>query len=298
MHTRRPAVNLHRTVDEIAAMLEHHTALETLARRQDAAGRGVAGLLQRRQNEAELQRRVRDLHPADLAFVVESLPFPDRLQVWSALDPHQAAEMFLELDDAARAWIVDQTEERRLIRIASELDPDDLAWIADELPAGVMEQVRRSLDEAERHLLQQTDTLAPNTVGRLMTVDVVAVRDTATVAEVFADLRARTGLPDHLDRLFVIDARNLLRGALSLQTLVLNQPEIRIAAIMEEEPLTFRPGESAAQAACVRALRLRLGSGRQRARQAGRAADGRCGRRLHSRDRRSGRAGDGWAARR
>ena len=67
-------MNLPNTMEEIAAMLEHHRALETLARRQDAAGRGVADQLQRRQNEAVLQRRVRDLHPADPAFVLESLP--------------------------------------------------------------------------------------------------------------------------------------------------------------------------------------------------------------------------------
>jgi magnesium transporter len=177
MQTRRPAVNLSHTLEEIAAMLAHHRALETLARRQDAARRGVADQLQRRQNEAELQRRVRDLHPANLAFVLENQPPDGRAQLWAALDVSQAAEALVELDEAARAWAIDQTDERRLTRIVSSLDPDDLAWITDELPASVMEQVRRSLDEAERHLLQQTDTLPPNTVGRLMSLDVVAVRD-------------------------------------------------------------------------------------------------------------------------
>jgi magnesium transporter len=249
MQTRKPAVNLHHTLEEIAAMLEHHRALETLARRQDAAGRGVAGPLQRRQNEAELQRRVRDLHPADLAFVVESLPPEAREHAWAALDASQAAEALVELDEAARAWAIDQTDERRLTRIVSCLDPDDLAWIAEELPAPVMEQVRRSLDEADRQLLQQTDTLPPNTVGRLMSVDVVAVRDSQTVADVFSDLQARAALPDHLDRLFVVDVRNILRGAVSLQALVIGKPEAPVAAVMEADPLAFHPADTAAQAA-------------------------------------------------
>jgi magnesium transporter len=249
MQTRRPAVNLPHTLDELAAMLEHHRALETLARRQDAAGRGVAGQLQRRQNEAELQRRVRDLHPADLAFVLENLPTEARGHMWAALDAAQAAEALVELDEAARAWVIDETDERRLTRIVSALDPDDLAWIAGELPDAVMEQVRRSLDEAERHLLQQTDTLAPNTVGRLMSVDVVAVRDSQAIGDVLADLRGRAALPDHLDRLYVVDARNILRGAVSLQTLVVGQPEALVAAVMEADPLAFHPEDTAAQAA-------------------------------------------------
>ena len=127
MQTRRPAVNLQETVAQTAALLEHHRALETLARNQDAAGRGVADVLQWRQNEAELQRRVRALHPADLAVVLESLPSDDRQQVWNALEATQAAETLVELDPAARSRIIDRTDERRLIRIASALDPDDLA---------------------------------------------------------------------------------------------------------------------------------------------------------------------------
>jgi magnesium transporter len=249
MQTRRPAVNFSQVADEIAAMLRHHRALESLARRQDAAGRGVADQLQRRQNVAELQRRVRDLHPADLASVLESLPPDDRGQLWTALDGQQAAETLVELEQAARAWVIDYTDDRRLIRIASALDPDDLAWIATELPTSVMEEVRRALDEAERSQLLQTDALPPNTVGRLMSLDVVAIRDAQTIGDVFASLQARSELPDHLDRLFVVDARNVLRGAVGLQTLVLGRPHTTIAQVMEEDPLSFRPTDTAAQAA-------------------------------------------------
>ena len=112
-----------------------------------------------------------------------------------------------------------------------------------------MEQVRRALDEAERILLLQTDALPPNTVGRLMSLEVVAVRDAQTIGDVFATLQARSTLPDHLDRLFVVDARNVLRGAVSLQALVVSRPDTTVAEVMEEDPLSFRPTDTAAQSA-------------------------------------------------
>ena len=201
---------------------------------------------------------------------------PDaRADVWAALDATQAAEALVELDGAARAWAIDETDERRLTRIVSEFDPDDSAWIADELPDAVMEQVRRSLDEAERHLLQQTDTLPPNTVGRLMTVELVAVRDSQTIGDVFTDLRARAALPDHLDRLYVVDVRNVLRGAVSLQSLVVGLPETPVATVMESDPLAFLPEDTAAQGgAGVRTVPSRVGAGRERARKAHRPAHG------------------------
>ena len=249
MPNRKPAVNLQETFDEIAAMLEHHRALMALAHKQDATQRGLAEQLQERQNAAELRRRASSLHPADLAVVLEGLAPEDRLPIWNALDPRQAAEAIVELDAPARAWLVDQTDRHRLIQIVSTCDPDDLAWLADELPDEVMQEVKRSLGDIDRHLLQQADAYPPNSVGRLMSVEVVAVRDSQTIAGVLAELQARADLPDYLDRLFVVDARNLLRGAVSLQALVLRKPDTPIEAAMEPDPLVFRPEDTAGKAA-------------------------------------------------
>ena len=249
MSDRRPAADLHQTFDEIEALLEHHRALETLARGQDRTQRGVAVQLQQRQNVVELQRRLRGLHPADLAFVLEGLEPEDRLQIWEALETGQAAEAMVELDASVRAWLIDQTDPHRLVKIVAALDPDDLAWISGDLPDEIMRDVRQMLGEVDRKLLQQADEYPAQSVGRLMSAEVTTVRETQTIAEVLRDLQARSDLPDHVDRLFVVDVRNLLRGAVSLQALVLARPDTPVAAIMDPDPLAFRPTDTAAQAA-------------------------------------------------
>ena len=249
MPPRRPAHDLHRTFDDISTLLEHHRSLIVLASKQDRAQRGVAAQLQQRQNVVELQRSLRGLHPADLAFILEGLEPEDRLQIWSALEPAQAAEALVELDSSVRSWLIDETDRQRLVRMASALDPDDLAYLADDLPDEVMRDVRESLGEIDRTLLQQADTYPPQSVGRLMSVDVVTVRDIQTIGEVLRDLQARSDLPEHLDRLFVVDGRNLLRGALSLQSLVVAPPTTQVGDVMERDPLAFQPTETAAHAA-------------------------------------------------
>jgi magnesium transporter len=112
-----------------------------------------------------------------------------------------------------------------------------------------MRCVRESQGEIDRTLLQQADAYPPQSVGRLMSLDVAIVRETQTIADVLRDLRARSELPEHLDRLFVVDGRNLLRGALSLQATIVAHPEIVVDAIMERDPLAFRPTDLAANAA-------------------------------------------------
>jgi magnesium transporter len=246
---RRPAADLHQTFDELAGLLEHHRALETLARRQDPTGRGVGAQLQQRQNIVDLHRRLRGLHPADIAFVLEGLEPDDRLQIWGALETQQAAEALVELDPRVRAWFIDQTDRHRLTKIGAALDPDDLAWIFDELPDEVKQDIRQSLGEVDRTLLQQADAYPPQSVGRLMSGDLATVRETQTLANVLRDLQARSDLPEHLDRLFVVDGRNLLRGAVTLQSLLLGRPDTSVAALMEIDPLSVRPTDTAAHAA-------------------------------------------------
>lgn len=246
---QRPATDLHQTFLDITDLLEHHRTLEALAESQDRSQRGVPLQLQQRQNAADLQRRLRGLHPADLGFVLEGLEPEDRLRIWTALEPRQAAEAIVEVDASVRAWLIGETPKRRLCTIGEALDPDDLAWISEDLPEDVMRQVRQSLGELDRTLLQQADAYPPQSVGRLMSLDVATVRETQTIADVLRDLQARSELPDHLDRLFVVDGRNLLRGAVSLQSFLVTHPDIVVDAIVERDPLAFRPTDLAANAA-------------------------------------------------
>src|SRR4029453_11524266 len=168
MQQRRPATDLHQTFVDILGLLEHHRTLVALAENQDRSRRGVARQLQERQNAAELQRRFRGLHPADLGFVLEGLEPDDRLRTWAALDPRQAAEAVVEVDGSVRTWLIGETPHHRLIKIAESLDPDDLAWIADDLPEEVMSDVRASIGEVGRTLLQQADAYPPPAGGGLV----------------------------------------------------------------------------------------------------------------------------------
>jgi magnesium transporter len=171
------------------------------------------------------------------------------LLLWRELDAHQAAETLVELDPSARVSIIEATGRQRLAEVVRELDVHDLAWLADALPEDVMHEVSASLGSGDQSLLQESIAYPDHSVGHLMTSDVPRVRETATVAEVIAELRSRQDLPGELDRLFVVDVRQVLRGVVSLQALILSEPGARMATIMTPDPLAFRPEDSAPQAA-------------------------------------------------
>ncbi len=68
---------LEEVIAEVDRMLERHRLLEAVARRQETPRSALLEEMQHRQNLVELHKRLRSMHPADLAHVLESLPAPN-----------------------------------------------------------------------------------------------------------------------------------------------------------------------------------------------------------------------------
>src|SRR5262245_45052447 len=150
MHSSKADADLRRSLDEIAAVLERHRVLDSLAHRQNAPNRDLLEELQRRQNLVDMQRRVRSLHAADLAFVLQSLPQDDRVLLWGEIDPHQAADTLLELEPAVRDPLIAATDHGQLKTIVGQLDLPDLAWLSEAIPPDVMREVSSQLESSQQ----------------------------------------------------------------------------------------------------------------------------------------------------
>ncbi len=125
-------IRLQESIAEVHRLLEKHRLLETVARRQETPKSALLEQMQHRQNLVELHRRLRALHPADVAQILESLPVEDRLVVWRELEPVQAGQALVEVSLGVRESLLEHTERPGLVAALRELDADDLA-----VPVGV-----------------------------------------------------------------------------------------------------------------------------------------------------------------
>jgi magnesium transporter len=249
MSVEAPRQTVRDLQDEVMRLLERHRVLTSLASRQQTPRHDLLEQMQHRQNLVELQRHLKLQHPADVAAILDSLPDDDRLLVFRQLGPDQAGASLVEASEAVRAALFRELRREELVTILRTLDADDLAFLSGEAPEDVIEEVSQSLAAQDRSWLKDARQHDENSVGRLMTLDVVAVRDSQTVAEVLSDLRALAEIPDQTDRLFVVDARQIVRGAIPLHTLVRSDPATTTKDVMLADCDTFTPGTPAAQAA-------------------------------------------------
>ncbi|WP_437538209.1 magnesium transporter [Sorangium sp. So ce726] len=249
MSTSRSQEKLQESLNLVTTLLEKQRVIETLTHKQESKNKELVEALVHRQNLALLQRKLRDLHPADLAHIIEVLPQADRLVVWAELEPHHAAQVLLESSRSVRDWLVAETERPRLVALLDQLDPDDLAYISESVDPEIVAEVYQSLDAREQSLFQSTIAYPDDSVGHLMSPEFVSVRDGRDIGGVLDDVRRRGELPPHTERLFVVDARNVLRGALSLKDLLLREPGAQVSAVMSTDVVSFTPQERASDAA-------------------------------------------------
>ena len=188
---------------------------------------------------SEVYGLVRELHPADVALLLESLPEGERDIVWSQLDPVSVAEVLAEADDAVRASHMRHMAPQALAAVAQEVDPDDAADILQDLPEPVADEVLQAMDELHRQRLEAVLAYPEDTAGGLMNVDVLTVRADVTLETVLRYLRRRGEIPERTNRLFVVDRENAYVGMLRLADLLISDPDdsVELHIIDERDPI-------------------------------------------------------------
>lgn len=234
---------------EVQQLLSRHRLVEDLVRRQDMPRHDLVEGLVHKQHLAELQNKLDSLHSADIAYLLEALPREDRLLVWDMVKAERDGEILLEVSDAVRETLIETMDPAELVAAAEQLDADELADLAPDLPSGVINDVFRSLDTEEREQLRAAMSYPEGSVGALMDFDLVSVREDISLEVVLRYLRRFDELPDHTDQLFVVDREEHLRGVLPINILLINDPEVEVASLMQMDALTLQASEEADHAA-------------------------------------------------
>lgn len=234
---------------EIRDLFARQKRVEEFVHHQDMPRHDLVEQLTHKQNLARLAQKLERLHAADIAFILESLPLDERLMVWEMVKAERDGEILLEVSDAVRESLIEAMEHHELRAAAEQLDADELADLAPDLPSEVMEDVFRSLDTEERQQLRAAMSYDEDAVGALMDFDMVTVRADVTLEVVLRYLRRFDELPDQTDQLFVIDREDHLEGVLTFNALLINDPETEVAAVMRKDALTLRPEDKADTAA-------------------------------------------------
>lgn len=241
-----------RALIRVQQVLAKQRRVESLVHREQTPAdekRALVEQLVHRQHLGELRAIVERLHPADVAYMLEALPLDDRLVVWDCVKADADGRILIEVSGAVRQTLVHAMDRAELVAAVRTLEADDIADIADDLPADVVEEVTRGLSTEERAQLRAALSYPDGSVGARMDFELVTIRDDVTLEVVLRYLRRFDRLPNHTDQVFVLDRHEVLKGSLPLDQLLINEPEVEVASVMRTDVLTLAPMEDIGEAA-------------------------------------------------
>jgi flagellar motility protein MotE (MotC chaperone)/sporulation protein YlmC with PRC-barrel domain len=180
-----------------------------------------------------------ELHPADLATIIDQLARKDRAGVIASLDDEAVAEAIEEMEPDTQVEILEDLEPERAADILEEMSPDDAADLVADLSDETRTEILALMERDEAAEVESLLRYPEDTAGGMMTTEFVAVAATLTAEQTIERLRELEPDAETIYYVYVTDVDRRLVGVLSLRDLIVAPPLTRIAEVMIPEPVTL-----------------------------------------------------------
>ncbi len=185
--------------------------------------------------------RLAELHPADIADIIEELPPAEREAVVEALDRQTAAEAFSEVEPRVQVRILETLGREKAGDILEEMEAGEAADVLAELSAETSNILLKELPQEEARQVRELLQFEESSAGGLMTTSFVAVPEGLTVADAVARIRESEVETDTLDTVFVVDSSERLLGVVPVARMLLATPDTLMGTLKQEQLISAQP---------------------------------------------------------
>jgi flagellar motility protein MotE (MotC chaperone)/sporulation protein YlmC with PRC-barrel domain len=182
--------------------------------------------------------RLAEMHPSDLADILEDLAPAQREVIFTSLDEEVAAETLEEVEPKLQKALLEKLDEERIADIVEEMDPGAAADLLAELPEDQSDAILEEMEPEERQEVEELLEFDENSAAGCMTTDFVSVPKDATVAEAVDALKVFDGDLESVTEIYLLDEKSVLHGAIPLAELVVAQPGKRLSELAESRVLS------------------------------------------------------------
>jgi CBS domain-containing protein len=191
------------------------------------------------------REKLKDIHPADLAELLEDLDRDERVEVMMALPDEHAADVLEEAEPDVQATVMQELPSERASDILEEMKPDEAADVLGELPEERAEELISLMEADAAEEVRELMQYEPETAAGKMTTEFIALPVSMTVEQVIARLRETKPDSETIYYLYVVDEQGHLVGVLSIRALLTSPPETPISQLMRTDVVTVAADTSA-----------------------------------------------------
>lgn len=192
--------------------------VKLLKQRQFKAVRSILDVM----NEVDIASLLSELDDRELALAFRLIP------------KDKAAEVFSNMETSMQTYLVEIFSEKELKELLDDLYMDDTVDLLEELPANLVNRILDTVSVSDRALINQLLDYPEDSAGSIMTTEYVDIRETMTVSQAMAHIKATGIHKETIYTCYVTDRRRLI-GIVSAKDLMTSDDDMLIRDLMEKE---------------------------------------------------------------
>jgi Mg/Co/Ni transporter MgtE len=189
-------------------------------------------------------RKLSEIHPPDLADILEELDRHERSYVFGSLDVETQADALEEVDDQTRVSIIEGLPEEQASDILEEMEPDEAVDLLQDLPDEKKQELIESLEEDKREEIEELLEFEEETAGGIMTTGYISCLQTDGIGRAMEVFKQSDDPLDNISYVYVTDEEEKLVGVLTLRDLILNPPGVTVSTLMRRDVVRLRVDDS------------------------------------------------------
>ncbi|WP_348266303.1 CBS domain-containing protein [Edaphobacter paludis] len=184
------------------------------------------------------QNRLEQMHPSDIADILEELAPAERQALFISLNEETAAEALEEVKPKMQQALIESLDSGQIADIVEEMDPGAAADLLSELSDERSEEILGKMEPEERQEVQELLEFSGDSAAGRMTTDYIALPATAVLGQAIEALRKFEGDIEIVTDIYLLDEEGRIASLIPLVQLLLAQPNAALADLPHSHVVT------------------------------------------------------------
>ena len=198
-----------------------------------------------------IKEHITELHPADIADIIETLDEEKKKELFNLLHTKIASKVIVEVNEHSRDQILEDINKEKLTDIVEEMSSDDAADLIADLPKKEAKDILEKLHWEDSTEVQKLLKYPEDTAGGIMQTELLSVREEVLVEDAIIQLMALSENIGDVPNVFVVDKNRRLVGILPVRKLLIVKHEMPISGIIDRNVISVNVNEDQEEVANI-----------------------------------------------
>jgi magnesium transporter len=186
-----------------------------------------------------LKDKLAEIHPVDLADIIEELDHDQRVMVFSSLDREQASDTLEEIEPPVQRDLISSLSTEQVVRLVSDMTPGQAADILAVIPTADAADILEALNKESARKIRAIIGKQEEKVIHYATQKILKFFPETTVGYVENDYPRHARDKDVIMYIYVVDPHDVLLGVVDLKELLQADDQALLRDVMVENVISL-----------------------------------------------------------